>query len=85
MTLKLRDGVSAAETEYGTALLDEDNGQYWNLNPTGVLVLRTLLEGGTPAQAVQELTAQYAVDAETASRDVEDLVGGLHSAGLVEE
>jgi hypothetical protein len=63
MTLKLRDGVSAAETDYGTALLD----------------------GGTPAQAVQELTAQYTVDAETASRDVEDLVGGLHSAGLVEE
>jgi hypothetical protein len=85
MTLKLRDGVSAAETDYGTTLLDEDSGQYWNLNPTGVLVLRTLLEGGTPAQAVGELTAQYAVDAETASRDVEDLVGGLHSAGLVEE
>jgi Coenzyme PQQ synthesis protein D (PqqD) len=85
MTLKLRNGVYTAETDYGTTLLDEDSGQYWNLNPTGVLVLRTLLEGGTPAQAVQELTAQYAVDAETASRDVEDLVGGLHSAGLVEE
>jgi Coenzyme PQQ synthesis protein D (PqqD) len=85
MTLKLRNGVSTAETDYGTTLLDEDSGQYWNLNPTGVLVLRTLLEGGTPAQAVQELTAQYAVDAETASRDVEDLVGGLHSDGLVEE
>jgi hypothetical protein len=85
MTLKLRDGVSAAETEYGITLLDEDSGQYWNLNPTGVVVLRTLLEGGTPAQAVQELTTQYAVDAQTASRDVEDLVGGLQSAGLVEE
>ena len=85
MTLKLRDGVSAAETDYGITLLDGDSGQYWNLNPTGVLVLRTLLEGGTPAQAVQELAAQYAVDAETASRDVEDLVGGLHSAGLVGE
>jgi hypothetical protein len=85
MTLKLRDGVSAAETEYGITLLDEDSGQYWNLNPTGVLVLRTLLGGGTPAQAVQELTTQYAVDAQTASRDVEDLVGGLRSSGLVEE
>ena len=85
MTLKLRDGVSAAETDYGITLLDEDSGQYWNLNPTGVLILRTLLDGGTPAQAVQELTAQYTVDAQTASRDVEDLVGGLHSAGLVEE
>ena len=85
MTLKLRDGVSTADTDYGMALLDEDSGQYWNLNPTGVLILRTLLEGGTPAQAVQELTAQYAVDAQTASRDVEDLVGGLRSSGLVEE
>lgn len=85
MTLKLRDGVSAAETDYGITLLDEDSGQYWNLNPTAVLVLRTLLEGGTPAQAVQELTMQYAVDTQTASRDVDDLVGGLHSAGLLEE
>ena len=47
MTLKLRDGVSAADTDYGITLLDEDSGQYWNLNPTGALVLRTLLEGGT--------------------------------------
>jgi Coenzyme PQQ synthesis protein D (PqqD) len=85
MTLKLRDGVSVADTDYGMALLDEDSGQYWNLNPTAALALRTLLEGGTKAQAVQELTTQYAVDADTASRDVEDLVGDLHAAGLVTE
>jgi coenzyme PQQ synthesis protein D (PqqD) len=85
MTLKLRDGVSTADTEYGMALLDEDSGQYWNLNPTGSLALRTLLTGGTTAQVVQELMEQYAVDAETASQDVEDLLGELHSAGLVKE
>jgi hypothetical protein len=85
MTLKLRDGVSTADTEYGLALLDEDSGQYWNLNPTGALALRTLLAGGTTAQVVQELMEQYAVDAETASQDVEDLLGELHSAGLVKE
>jgi coenzyme PQQ synthesis protein D (PqqD) len=85
MTLKLRDGVSAAETDYGMALLDEDSGQYWNLNPTAALALRTLLEGGTAAQAVQELTEQYAVDADIANRDIEDLIGELHAAGLVTE
>ena len=85
MTLKLRDGVSAADTDYGIALLDEDSGEYWNLNPTGALALRTLLNGGTTAQAVQELTEEYSVDAGTATRDVEDLVGGLRSAGLVQE
>ena len=85
MTLKLRDGVSAADTDYGMALLDEDSGQYWNLNPTAALALRTLLDGGTTAQAVQELTQQYAVDADTASQDINNLVGELHSAGLVKE
>jgi hypothetical protein len=83
MTLKLRDGVSAADTDYGMALLDEDSGQYWNLNPTAALALRTLLAGGTTTQAVRELTEQYAVDADTANRDVQGLVGELHSAGLV--
>jgi Coenzyme PQQ synthesis protein D (PqqD) len=85
MTLTLRDGVSTADTDYGMALLDEDSGQYWNVNPTAALALRTLLDGGTTAEAAQELTEQYAVDADTANRDVEDLLGELHSAGLVKE
>jgi len=83
MTLKLRDGVSAADTDYGIALLDENSGEYWNLNPTGALVLRTLLEGGTSTDAVQALVERYDVDVGSASRDVQDLLGGLHSAGLV--
>ena len=85
MTLKLRDGVSTAETEYGMALLDEDNGRYWNLNPTGTLILCRLLDGGTASQAVDELAEQYAVDRETAGRDVEDLIADLRLAGLVEQ
>ena len=83
MTLKLRDGVSVADTDYGIALLDEDSGQYWNLNPTAALALRTLLDGGTTAQAAKELTEQYAVDADTANKDVEDLLVELRSVGLV--
>jgi hypothetical protein len=83
MTLKLRDGVSTADTDYGIALLDEDSGEYWNLNPTGALVLQTLLEGGSSTDAVQALVERYDVDADSASRDVQDLLDGLQSAGLV--
>jgi Coenzyme PQQ synthesis protein D (PqqD) len=83
MTLRLRSGVSTADTDYGATLLDEDSGEYFTLNPTGALVLRTLLEGGTPEQAAQALTEQYAVDPQTAGQDVADLIGGLQSARLV--
>ena len=85
MTLMLRDGVSSADTDYGTVLLDEDSGHYWNLNPTAALALRTLLAGGSPAEAVRQVTERYSVDAETAGRDVQELVDGLRSAGLVRE
>ena len=47
MALTLRPGVSTADTDYGTTLLDERSGEYFTLNPTGALVLRTLLGGGT--------------------------------------
>lgn len=83
MTMTLRRGVSTADTDYGTTLLDEQSGEYFTLNPSGALVLRTLLGGGTADAAARALTAEYAVDAETADRDVADLVAGLRSAGLV--
>ena len=85
MTMRLRDGVSSADTDYGTVLLDEHSGQYWNLNPTAALALRTLLGGGSPAEAVRQITERYSVDAETAGRDVQELVDALRSAGLVRE
>lgn len=83
MALTLRPGVSTADTDYGTTLLDEHSGEYFTLNPTGALVLRTLLGGGTAADAARALTEQYDVDPATADEDVAELVGGLRSARLV--
>ncbi len=84
MTLALREGVFLAETEDGISLLDEDSGQYWNLNPTAALVLRTLLEGGTPAQAALALTKEYRADVDSANRDVRELLEALDSAALLQ-
>jgi hypothetical protein len=85
MTLMLRAGVSAAETDYGMTLLDESSGEYFTLNPTGSHVLRTLLDGGTPARAAQALASEYAVEAATADQDVAELLDGQRSARLVSE
>ncbi|EFL32024.1 predicted protein [Streptomyces viridochromogenes DSM 40736] len=85
MAFKLREGVFTAETDYGIALLDEDGDQYWTLNPSAAVALRTLLDGGTEAEAAQRLTEEYAVDVGTAHRDVRELVGELRSAGLGED
>jgi hypothetical protein len=83
MGYDLRTGVSTAETDVGLTLLDEDSSEYFNLNPTGALVLRVLLGGGTLDDAVERLMATYDVDRETAEADVRDLVSALESARLV--
>ena len=85
MTLHLRNGVVTTDTDYGLALLDQDSGQYYSLNPTGALVLRTMLDGGAPEQAVDDITQQYAIDADTARQDVEEVLALLRSAGLIVE
>lgn len=83
MSYDLRSGVSAAETDTGLTLLDEDSGEYFSLNPTGAVVLQALLAGGTTDHAIERLMATYDVDRETAAADARELIGALEQAGLV--
>ncbi|SER65016.1 Coenzyme PQQ synthesis protein D (PqqD) [Lentzea xinjiangensis] len=81
--MRLRDDISVADTDYGQVLLDERTGHYWQLNPTGVVVVRALLDGADEDAAVTALTSAYDVDEARAREDVSVLVAGLRTAGLV--
>ncbi|MFI8191807.1 lasso peptide biosynthesis PqqD family chaperone [Streptomyces sp. NPDC085946] len=83
MTLRFGADVSTAETAYGTVLLDERKGEYWELNPTGTLVVRTLMAGADEAAAADALVAEFGVDRARAEQDVTALVAQLRAAGLV--
>lgn len=83
MTLRFCPEVSTAETDYGTVLLDQRSGRYWELNPTGTLVVRTLLNGGSEEEAIQELVSEFTVDSAQATQDVSTLVEQLRASGLV--
>jgi coenzyme PQQ synthesis protein D (PqqD) len=81
--LRLRKGISVTETEDGTVLLDQRSGKYWQLNPSGALILSTLLAGGTAEQAAGAVAARYPVDTDRALADVRALVDSLRAARLV--
>lgn len=83
MGLRFRTDVSTADTEYGTVLLDERSGDYWELNPPGAVVVRTLLTGGSAEDAASALAVEFDVSRPQAVQDVAALVAGLRSAGLV--
>ncbi|MGW3118239.1 lasso peptide biosynthesis PqqD family chaperone [Streptomyces sp. NPDC001107] len=82
MPLRFGDNVSTAETDYGTVLLDEKAGAYWELNPTATLVVRTLLDGGEEADAAAALAQEFDIDKAQAQQDVETLVRELRDSGL---
>lgn len=82
MALRFGADVSTAETAYGTVLLDERSGEYWELNPTATLVVRTLLDGGDETAAVEALTAAFDISRDQALDDVTQLLRELRTAGL---
>ncbi|MEU8032723.1 lasso peptide biosynthesis PqqD family chaperone [Streptomyces sp. NPDC049099] len=85
MKLELRGGILMAETEYGLALLDENSGEYWTLNPTAAVVLETMLAGRGTDEAVHALTERYDVSDSLAQQDVDRILTELRSAGLIGE
>jgi len=85
MHIALADGVTLAETDYGTVLLDGRRGSYWQLNETGTRIARTLIGGGTREHAAEVLCTEFSVDVTRALRDVDVLVQELLAAGVVQE
>ncbi|TWD18588.1 coenzyme PQQ synthesis protein D (PqqD) [Streptomyces sp. T12] len=81
--MRLREDVSMVDTDYGKVLLDGRTGEYWELNPTGGLVVTALLDG-TPAENVAGLLcAEFDVAQDRARADVTALLTALRDAGLV--
>jgi hypothetical protein len=79
---RLQKDVSLVDTDDGAVLLDERSGRYWQLNATGHLTLRALLDGRTPEESAQQLADTYQVSLEQAAADVTSLMRQLSEARL---
>lgn len=83
MDVSLRAGVSSTPTEYGSVLLDERSGDYFQLNEAGTAALRRLLEGHSPPHVAELLAQEYEVEPVQAEQDVAALLEQLTAAHLV--
>ncbi|MEU7132977.1 lasso peptide biosynthesis PqqD family chaperone [Streptomyces sp. NPDC046261] len=82
MSFALRADVTATETEHGTVLLDQRRGRYYQLNPTGALALRALLDGAGTEGAARALCETYGIPAQRAEADVAALLESLRGRRL---
>ncbi|GCD92708.1 lasso peptide biosynthesis PqqD family chaperone [Embleya hyalina] len=80
---RLAHHVSTVETDYGVVLLDEKRGVYFTLNPSGALVLKSMLATGDLDSAVGALLAEFAVERAIAEADANGVVADLLAAGVL--
>ncbi|WP_327738786.1 lasso peptide biosynthesis PqqD family chaperone [Streptomyces nojiriensis] len=84
MGFKLHEHVSIVHTEYGSVLLDERTGKYFQLNPTGTEVATGLMEQHEPTDIARKLVAEYDIGEEQAEADIAALIEQLREAELVQ-
>jgi hypothetical protein len=83
MMVTLCPDISTTDTDDGMVLLNERTGQYFQLNPSGALVLTALVNGMQIQQAARLLTHRYAITHERTVTDIGLLIGHLRRAGLI--
>ena len=72
------------ELDDGTGvLLHLETKFYFTLNPTAVLVWKSLGKGASPAAIAEQLTAAFRVERDVAERDVAAILAEMLSGGLV--
>jgi Coenzyme PQQ synthesis protein D (PqqD) len=75
-----------AETLDGEAtIVDLDSGTYYALNESGSLIWDGLIAGSETSEVAEALARAYELDADDASRSVDDLVKRLAEANLIAE
>ena len=88
--VSLDDVVCAAKAQVSRRLGDEvailhvDKAVFYQLDPVGARVWELVAKPIAVRAVLDAVLAEYEVDAETAERDVLELVGQLLEAGLVE-
>jgi hypothetical protein len=79
-----RDAIEWREVEGEIVALDVGAAEYVAANPAGATLWHALSGGTSRDQLVQALTRDFAVDEETAGRDVDAFVATLRERGLLE-
>jgi hypothetical protein len=85
MTIRLQPAPSVFSREFDgeLVLLDLGRGEYFGLDEIGALLWAAVVDGRDVATVAEQVTREFAVDAATATADLEALVDVLVERGLL--
>ena len=83
MSFCLADGVLTQKLGAQLVLLHVSQGQYFELNGTGAIVLESILAGADEQSAAEQLSRRFEVDLMQAQTDVSALLKNLADRALL--
>ena len=81
--MRRSDTAMARRVDDDLVILDIPSGKYFELNDVGALLWERLDGTQSVEDLIDLVLAEYDVDRETASKDVENLLGEMIRSGLV--
>jgi hypothetical protein len=82
--VKISDQVLSQEVNGETVLLDLGSDFYFGLDEVGTRIWQLLNEKKAVGEIVELLLEEYEVERETLEQDMNELLGNLLEAGLIE-
>lgn len=83
-TVRISRDVLCQEVEGEAVLLDLDSGKYFGLNEVGTRFWELAARTGDVSEIFTRMLDEYEVDEETLAGDLDDFLGDVSSAGLIE-
>jgi anti-sigma28 factor (negative regulator of flagellin synthesis) len=62
---------------------DPEEGDEWELNETGALIVKGLIDGASLEEIKKKITGEYTIDAETAEEALTVYIEELKKAGII--
>jgi hypothetical protein len=83
MNITLADHVMLATLDDEAVVLNTKSEQYYGLNKTALRMVQVLTESPSRHAACEALRQEFDVESETLTRDLDTLIEGLRSRGLL--
>lgn len=81
--LKISESVRSSRGQDGAILLDVQQGQIFNVNLVGSRILELLAAGTSEPDVADAISKEFAVNRDTATKDMQEFLLALQDRGLL--
>jgi hypothetical protein len=81
--LKTRENIFLINAEEKYIVFDPEEGDKWELNDTGALIVKNLMKGASLEEIKNKILEEYEIDPKSAEKVLQEYVEQLKKVGVI--